>query len=80
MHRIENNDILRVLKTCGVVVIDISRDAMALSKGKEIFKLFIKELDNLKGKEKVIKSKNKRLIVVISTVMTWAGFAKKVSQ
>lgn len=79
LHRVENNDVLGVLKTCGIIVIDISRDALALSKGKIMFKLLKKELINLKGKEQVIKSKNKRLIVVISTVMTWTGFVKKVS-
>lgn len=80
LHKVENNDVLGVLKTCGIIVIDISRDALALSKGKEMFKLLKKELTHLKGKEKAIKLKNKRLVVVISTVMTWTGFGKKVSR
>lgn len=62
-----------LLKTCGIIVIDVSRDKVALSQGKELFRSFKREIVNLKGKDKIIAAKTKRLIVVISTVMTWAG-------
>lgn len=79
MHKVESNDVLDKLKTCGIIIIDISKDATALSKGIEMFKLLKKELVNSKGKNIPIKLKNKRLVVVISTVMTWTGSIKKVS-
>jgi len=49
-----------------------------LSKGKEIFRSLKNEIVNLKGTYNV--SRNIKLIVVISTVMTWAGVNKKVSE
>lgn len=68
-----------LLKTCSVVVIDISRDKTALSRGKEIFRSFKRDIVNIKDKDRVLAMKNKRLIVVLSTVMTWAGINKKVN-
>jgi hypothetical protein len=71
---------LKLLKTCGIIVIDISRDIAELSKGKEIFRSLKREIVKLKGMEKTHGSKNKKKIVVISTVMTWAGVNKKASE
>lgn len=71
-----------ILKTCGVIVIDISRGIGALSRGKEIFRSFKKEIAYKikgKGKRKEKETKNKRLIVLLSTVMTWAGVQNNVS-
>lgn len=68
-----------LLKTCGVILIDISRDFTALSRGKEIFSSFKREIVTMKDEDRVLAMKNKRLIVVLSTVMTWAGSNKKVN-
>lgn len=69
-----------LLRTCATIVIDISRDIAGLSEGKRVFRLFKKEIVKRKGKEKVSSlSQNNRLIVVISTVMTWAGNEERVS-
>jgi len=73
---VNSSDLLGLLKTCGIIVIDISSDIAELCKGKEIFRSLKKEIINLKG---TYVSKYKKLIVVISTVMTWAGVDKKVS-
>jgi len=74
------SDLLGLLKTCGIIVIDISTDIAELYKGKEIFRSLKREIINLKGMEKTYVSKNIKLIVVISTMMTWAGVNKKVSE
>lgn len=79
MNTVKSNDLMGLLKTCGVIVIDISRDITALSRGKEIFRSFKREIVNIKDKDRVVATKNKRLIVVLSTVMTWAGINKKVN-
>jgi len=71
---------LKLLKTCGIIVIDISRDIAELSKGKEIFRSLKREIINFKDMGKTHRSKNKKKIVVISTVMTWAGVNKKVNK
>jgi len=75
---VNSSDLLALLKTCGIIVIDISSDIASLAKGKEIFRSLKSEIVNLKGTYNV--SKNMKLIVVISTVMTWAGVNKKVSE
>lgn len=79
MRTVNSSDLLRLLKTCGIIVIDISSDIAELSKGKEIFRSLKREILKLKGMEKTYVSKNIKLIVVISTVMTWAGVNKKLS-
>lgn len=58
----------------------MSKDIAALTKGKEIFKSFKREILNVQGKSYIPALKNKRIIVLISTVMTWAGDDKRVSQ
>lgn len=78
MRTVNSSDLFGLLKTCGIIVIDISSDIAALAKGKEIFRSLKSEIVNLKGTYNV--SKNIKLIVVISTVMTWAGVNKKVSE
>lgn len=80
MNTVKSNDLLRLLKTCGVIVIDVSRDIASLKKGKELFKSLKREILNILGKGDNPALKKKRLIVVISTVMTWAGVDKRVSQ
>lgn len=80
MSTVNSSDLSWLLKTCGIIVIDISRDIAELSKGKEVFKSLKREIVNLKREEKTYASKNKRLLVVISTVLTWAGDNKKVSE
>ncbi|KAL4098767.1 hypothetical protein QTP88_023306 [Uroleucon formosanum] len=72
---VNSSDLLGLLKTCGIIVIDISSNIAELSKGKEIFRSLKNEIVNLKGTYNV--SRNIQLIVVISTVMTWAGVNKK---
>lgn len=71
---------MKLLKTCGIIVIDISRDIAELSKGKEIFRSLKREIVNFKDMGKTLKLKNKKKIVVISTVMTWTGVNKKVNK
>lgn len=71
---------MKLLKTCGIIVIDISRDIAELSKGKEIFRSLKREIINFIDMVKTHRSKNKKKIVVISTVMTWAGVNKKVNK
>lgn len=78
MNTVDGHDVLGTLKTCGVVVIDVSRDIAALSKGWETFRAFKRELVN--DTDKVLASNGRRLIVVISTVMTWTGVSKGVSR
>jgi len=77
---VNSSDLLGLLKTCGIIVIDISSDIAELSKGKEIFRSLKREILKLKGMEKTYVSKNIKFIVVISTIMTWAGVNKKVSE
>lgn len=81
MKTVKNEDVLGLLKTCGIIVIDVSRDITALTNGRERFRSFKKEIVKAlsRGKANTLVSKNKRLIVVISTVMTWAGVNKQVS-
>jgi len=58
----------------------VSRDIEALTNGKKLFKSFKKEILSVQGKNNgALDMKNKRLIVVVSTVMTWAGTDKRVS-
>lgn len=75
VNTVDGSDVLGLLKTCGAIVIDVSRDEAALSKGKALFRSFKGELVGLKGDDKTIAAKTKKLIVVISTIMTWAGSA-----
>lgn len=79
MNTVNTSDLLGLLKTCGVIVIDISGDIAALSRGKEIFRSFKKEMVNIKDKDRFHALRNKRLILILSTVMTWAGVNKRVS-
>lgn len=79
MNTVNSNDLMGLLKKCGVIVIDVSRDTNALSRGKEIFRSFKRELNTIEDKDRILAMKNKRLIVVLSTVMTWAGINKKVN-
>lgn len=77
---VKSGDLLGLIKTCGTIVIDVSRDIEALTNGKKLFKSFKKEILSVQGKDNgVLDMKNKRLIVVVSTVMTWAGTDKRVS-
>ncbi|VVC36925.1 P-loop containing nucleoside triphosphate hydrolase [Cinara cedri] len=69
--------LLKLLKTCGAIIIDISRDNKALSKGKDLFRLLKRDIYSMKDKERILAMQNKRLIVLISTVMTWAGDNKR---
>lgn len=57
-------------------MIDVSRDNAELSKGKEIFKSFKNEIVKVKCIKNKLGLKNKILIVVISTVMTWTNNKK----
>lgn len=75
MNTVNSHEVLGLLKTCGVIVIDVSRDTAALTRGREIFRSFKREVVN--GKDKIVLLDNKRLIVVISTAMTWAGVGSK---
>jgi hypothetical protein len=79
VNKVKSDDLLEILKTCGVVIIDISRDIAALSRGKEIFRSFKKKIDKFKRIDNNGKNKNKILIILLSTIMTWAGVNNKVS-
>lgn len=79
MNKVKSDDLSEILKSCGVIIIDISRDIASLSKGKEIFRTYKRKISKLKKKDNTRENKNKRLIVLLSTVMTWAGVNNKVS-
>lgn len=79
MSTVDRCDLIGLLKTCGIIVIDISGDITALSRGKEIFRSFKRAVVTMKNKDRALALKNKRLIIILSTVMTWAGIGKRVS-